>query len=291
MSFAILNEGFYLASYPDVKAAVDAKKFNSGLQHFQKHGLGEGHTSVSAFYNEQLYLQKYPDVARNVSGAGTIKSGLQHYIEYGEAEGRSPGAFNELGYRQLYPDVNAAIAAGAFSSGLQHFIRHGQFEPNRVGVFTGTTGNDPITGLGANTNIVGIDIQSTIAAGPGSIYLSTTNFGTGEVDTLIGGPGRDLFELGMNTVDIPGFGSSTGTLFKSFYVGNGSADYAIIRNFERGRDGVLLAGSSLSSYSLQPVNGNLNISTSAGDLIGIVEGVTSLSQLSGNTAPFTIQIG
>ena len=245
MSFAIFEEGFYLASYPDVKAAVDAKRFNSGLEHFQKQGLAEGRTSVSAFYNEQLYLQKYPDVARDVSGAGTLKSGLQHYIEYGEAEGRSPGAFDELAYRQKYPDVNAAIAAGAFSSGLQHFIRHGQFEPTRLGIFTGTTGNDTITGLGAATNLIGIDVQNPIPDGTGTLNFTNTNYGFGEVDTLIGGSGRDLFYLGATTTL-----ASSSNLPKSFYVGSSSADYAIIRNFERGKDVITLAGSSLSSYNL-----------------------------------------
>ena len=121
----------------------------------------------------------------------------------------------------------------------------------------------------------------------GGVNYYTRNFGTGEVDTLIGGPGRDLFYLGNNSEF-----ASNGSFFRSYYLGNGSADYAIIRNFSRENDAILLAGSSLNSYNLQPVNGDLNISTSSGDLIGIVEGVTSLSQLSGsNGAPFTIQIG
>ena len=289
MSFAIFDEGFYLASYPDVKAAVDARRIGSGLQHFQQYGLTEGRTRVSPFYNEQLYLQKYPDVASAVRSGG-FKSALQHYIQYGEIEGRSPGTFNELAYRQANPDVAAAIAAGAFSSGLQHFIRYGQSESSRVGIFSGTTGNDNITGFGARADITGIGVENTIISGPGTVYTISRNYGAGEVDTLIGGPGIDLFYLGINRVNLPG-SASTGTLFESFYVGNRSADYAVIRNFSRG-DAIQLAGSLLSSYSLQPVNGNLNISTSAGDLIAIVEGVTSLSQLSGsNGAPFTIQIG
>ena len=279
MSFAIFDEGFYLASYPDVKAAVDARRIGSGLQHFQQYGLTEGRTRVSPFYNEQLYLQKYPDVASAVRSGG-FKSALQHYIQYGEIEGRSPGTFNELVYRQANPDVAAAIAAGAFSSGLQHFIRYGQFESNRFGIFTGTTGNDTITGFGARTDIAGIGFGNPVPSSiPGTIPGTVSNYvdrnlGSGEVDTLIGGPGRDVFYLGNSS----NF-ASTGSFFNSYYVGNGNADYAIIRNFSRGNDAIVLGGSSLSSYNFQPVNGNLNISTSAGDLIGIVEGVTSLSLL------------
>lgn len=284
MSFAIFDENYYLANNPDVQASVTAGAFSSGRQHFEQYGLAEGRVSVSPYYNEQLYLQKYPDVAAAVS-AEDLSSGLQHYIQNGEAEGRSPGAFNEQGYLLLYPDVAAAVADGAFSSGLQHYIQFGQFEANRTCLFTGTTANDTITGFGARADITGIDIQYTTPADPGKVDYYGINFGTGEVDTLIGGSGRDLFYLGDETIF-----ASTGSFFRSFYVGNGSADYAIIRNFSRG-DVIQLGGSSLSSYNLQPVNGNLNISTSAGDLIGIVEGVTSLSLALGNPEPFTIQIG
>lgn len=283
MTFVIFDEEFYLASYPDVRAAIDAKSFNSGLQHFQQYGSAEGRTSVSPFYNEQLYLQKYPDVA-NAVRTGVIKSGLQHYIQHGEAEGRSPGNFNEQFYRQEYPDVTAAIEAGALSSGLQHFIQYGQFESNRIGLFSGTTGNDSITGFGARADIIGLEVQPIVSAR--GDHLLSENLGTGEVDTLIGGSGRDLFYLG-NATNFAAFRA----FFKNYYVGNGSADYAIIRDFSHGDGDVIqLGGFSLSSYNLQPVNGNLNISTSSGDLIGIVEGVTSLSQLS-ESDPFTIQIG
>jgi hypothetical protein len=284
MSYAIFDESYYLANNPDVQAAVNAGAFSSGRQHFEQYGLAEGRVSVSPYYNEQLYLQKYPDVASAVS-AGSLSSGLQHYIQFGEAESRSPGAFNEQSYRQQYADVAAAVTAGAFSSGLQHYIQYGQFESNRIGVFTGTTANDTLTGFGVRADLLGIDVQNTIPDDPGTVKSVSQNWGTGEVDILIGGSGRDLFYLGDET-EFASAGSFTG----SFYVGNGSADYAIIRNFSRG-DAIQLAGFSLSFYNLQPVNGSLNISTSAGDLIGVVEGVTSLSPLVGNPNPYTIQIG
>ena len=87
-SFAIFNENFYLASYPDVAAAVAAGTFSSGLQHFQLSGLTEGRILVSPNYNEATYLQRYPDVAAAVA-AGTFRSGLSHFIQSGYAEGRS----------------------------------------------------------------------------------------------------------------------------------------------------------------------------------------------------------
>lgn len=42
------------------------------------------------------------------------------------------------------------------------------------------------------------------------------------------------------------------------------------------------------NYTSQVVNGSLNISTSSGDLVGIVEGVSSLMQLPGDLIDITM---
>lgn len=243
MSFAIFDENFYLANYPDVRAAVQARAFSSGLQHFQQYGLAEGRTRVSPFYIEQLYLLNYLDVA-NAVRSGAFKSGLQHYINYGEAEGRSPGLFNEQTYRQAYPDVAAAIAAGGFSSGLQHYILYGQAE-----------GRFPFSG-------------------PPSLPL----FVPSPITTIQGTAARDLFFISgaSQNVTITGDSSYSLTQLGGTYVGGGNTDYVLIQNFEAGKDRIGLPG-SLPNYSLQTVNGSLNISTSAGDLIAIVAGIPSLS--------------
>lgn len=279
MSFAIFDESFYLSSYPDVKAGVDAGIFSSGLQHFQSFGLAEGRVLVSPFYDEKLYLRKYPDVAAAVN-ARAFSSGLQHYIQSGEAEGRSAGSFNESAYLLVYPDVATAVAAEAFSSGLQHYVRSGQFEENRTGFFLGTSGNDTITGLGeGNKLIAGVSFNA--------LSNGSTVAGVGEVDILIGGAGTNAFTLGHPS--LPRLTSTS----QQFYVGGGNTDYALIQNFERFSDVIVLEGAS-QNYNLQAVNGSLNISTASGDLVGIVEGVTSLLPLSGDSVDiknFNIPIG
>lgn len=320
MSFAIFDESFYLSNYPDVKAAVDAGGFTSGLEHFQKHGLAEGRVLVSPLYDEESYLQTNSDVAAAVS-TGAFKSGLQHFIEHGEAEGRSSGLiFDEEFYLQKNPDVAAAVDSGAFSSGLQHFLefgknearsrspfneevyleinpdvaaavkaknfssglqhyeQYGQFEEDQLALFSGTSGADVIRGFGEGSSITGIDLTKS---GEGTV--ESKNAGDGEVDTLIGGAGTDLFILGA--------ASSGLSIPQAFYDGGGSADYAVIRNFEKGSDTIEVGGYQAFFYNLQPVNGNLNISTINGDLIAIVEGVTSLSPLSGTSSPGTFQFG
>lgn len=320
MSFDIFDESFYLSNYPDVKAAVDAGGFTSGLEHFQKHGLAEGRVLVSPFYDEEFYLKTNPDIAAAVE-SGAFKSGLQHFIEFGEAEGRSSGLifdeefylqknpdvaaavesgafssglqhfmmfgkdegrsrspFNEEVYLELNPDVAAGVKAGTYSSGLQHYEQYGQFENDRLALFSGTSGADVITGFGNGSSITGIDVTKSDEG-----TVKSEKAGDGEVDTLIGGAGTDLFILGA--------ASSGLSIPQAFYDGGGSADYAVIRNFEQGSDTIQVGGYQSFFYKLQPVNGNLNISTINGDLIAIVEGVTSLSALSGASSPGTFQFG
>lgn len=273
MSFAIFNEEFYLNSNPDVRAAVNAGAFSSGLQHFQQSGLAEGRVNISPYFDEGLYLRKYPDVAASV-GSGGLKSGLQHYIQNGETEGRSPGSFNEQYYKQTYPDVAAAIRAGTFSSGLQHYISYGQFESNRDGFFTGSTGNDTVTSFGAIDSITGVYASDNLTIGnDSSVNFQSGDYGKGQVDTLIGGSGQNVFYLGG--------GRPLATIYapESFYIGGGNSDYALVKNFERGKDYIALAGGGLTAnYRFQAINGSLNISNSSGDLVGVVEGITSLTQ-------------
>lgn len=262
MSFAIFDENYYLANNPDVKAAVDAGTFTSGLQHFQQIGLAEGRVLVSPYYDEQFYLRANPDVATSVSN-GTFKSGLQHYIQVGEAERRSAGAFNETGYLNLYPDVAAAVDAGTYSSGLQHYIQVGQFEANRTSAFTGTSGNDTIAGFGQG-------IQVFMGVDPDTLLGIAAVAGVGEVDTLIGAEGTNAFVLGLPSLTV------LNSPPRQFYLGGGNTDYALIQNFGQPDDIVLLPG-AIQDYNFQTVNGSFNIFTASGDLVGIVEGIASLT--------------
>ncbi|MBW4491638.1 MAG: hypothetical protein KME26_00715 [Oscillatoria princeps RMCB-10] len=329
MSFAIFDEAFYLKSYPDVEAAVKAGAFQSGLEHFQQFGLRENRVLVSPLYDERFYLQKnpgvaaavaaggfssglehyilfgeaegrapsllfdegwylrrYPDVAAAVA-AGDFSSGLQHYRLFGEAEGRSGTTFNEFGYRDANPDVAAAIAAGAFKSGLEHYSKFGQFE-HRTGVyFSGTSGNDTVTGFGNQDTLCGVDLSPgpcVIGGTPtGGECLDFQSLGVNEADVLIGGAGSDTFLMSY-------FVSARFAVTKDFYIGAGDADFALIQNFEVGKDRIQLGGDVLSEYRFETVGNNVNIyylpyqgigAVPAPDLIAVVRGVTSLSESDG----------
>lgn len=281
MSYAIFNEDSYLGSNPDVKSAVAQGFFASGLQHFQLIGLREGRTLVSPFWDEQRYLNANPDIRAAVNNR-VLSSGLQHYILFGEAE-RRPGAtivdtipgFNQNYYYALYPNVSRAVASGQISSAQNHYIRNGRFDGN-IGFFSGTSGNDIVTGLGpSGTAILGIsvDINATITGRPDPTARS---LGTGEADVLIGSTGADSFGLG--------FGRSTfNPTIQRFYIGQGNNDYAYIVGFEPGKDFIQLAGSPNEYTSTTGAfgftgnrTGGVSIFTTSGDLVAAVEGVNSL---------------
>ncbi|KQP75492.1 hypothetical protein ASF41_15665 [Methylobacterium sp. Leaf111] len=74
--------------------------------------------AASGFFDADWYLRKYPEI-RNYS-----RTPLDHYVEYGIAEGRAAGPrFDTLAYVTANPDV---IAAGY--NPLVHYIRHGEKE-------------------------------------------------------------------------------------------------------------------------------------------------------------------
>lgn len=83
---ATFNETEYLAQYPDVAAAVAARQFASGWQHYVLYGKKEGRNPNLCF-NEALYLTYNLDVAAAVS-ANQFVCGWDHYVQFGESEGR-----------------------------------------------------------------------------------------------------------------------------------------------------------------------------------------------------------
>ena len=275
------SEQGYLALYPDVANAVAAGFFTSGVEHFALSGADEGRYSpIGIFESEQVYLRKYPDVAAAVS-QGFFRSGYDHFLQVGQFEGRVPTYFNERDYLTLNPDVAAAVGVAdpqtglvAFNSGFEHYILFGQFE-NRISLFSGTRGNDVVTSFGESpTSLTGVE-YTVLARDPFDYALGST--GVGEIDILIGGAQQNDFLLGLSR-------SPSNPNPIQLYVGGGNADYAIVRGFQRNFDAIQLLG-SINNYTQQVSGGNLNISTNTGDLVAVVEGVsTPLAALTA-TAP------
>ncbi|MDY6939727.1 MAG: vanadium-dependent haloperoxidase [Cyanobacteriota bacterium] len=79
-------------------------------------------------FDETYYLGMYEDV-REAVAEGFLESGIEHFIEFGQFEGRNPSAlFDEAYYLAGNSDVAAAVEAGQFTSGWEHFNLFGQSE-------------------------------------------------------------------------------------------------------------------------------------------------------------------
>jgi uncharacterized repeat protein (TIGR03803 family) len=124
---SLFDEHYYLATNPDVAAAVADGKFATGYDHYIEYGQYEGR-SPSPYWDEAWYLKENPDVAAAVK-AGTVSSGFMQYYLYGQYENRGGLLYFNTGYYlQNNADVAAAVQAGEFTSAFEHFVLFGQYE-------------------------------------------------------------------------------------------------------------------------------------------------------------------
>jgi Domain of unknown function (DUF4114) len=172
--------------------------------------------------------------------------------------------FNEAVYLAKNPLVAKAITEGKYPSGYEEYLQVGQFQERSGVIFEGTNGSDTVQSSGQKSSVIGVKVESA-EVGSRLINAKTSSLGVGEIDTLLGSPGRNIFYLGDNAKDTPA----------DFYLGNGDKDYGIIRNFDpTSEDAIYLAGNP-KDYTFTTIDGSVNISKN-GDLIGIVEGVAQL---------------
>lgn len=141
----VFDQEISLQINPDVAQAVTNGSVNSGFQHSANLGWAEkvapqlsppspfepvpDSTPPRPPFNEESYLQRNPDVAEAVAN-GLFNSGLQHWANFGFAEGRRPQDINfeEDFYLSYHPDVAAAVANGSVSNGLEHYAAFGWSE-------------------------------------------------------------------------------------------------------------------------------------------------------------------
>src|SRR4028118_1982831 len=134
-NYAIFDEQYYLASYPWLKPAIDARIIKSGREHFEKFGQAAGLTKISRYFDEDTYLEGNPDLkpfVRTVNPNAPFATGLDHFIQYGYEEGRSQVSpdYDEAFYVATNRDLQPFIQNGTFKNGYQHFFNS---EPKRVG--------------------------------------------------------------------------------------------------------------------------------------------------------------
>ncbi|GFE69723.1 sorbosone dehydrogenase family protein [Chroococcus sp. FPU101] len=83
---------------------------------------------IANLYDDTYYLNLYPDVKAAVNN-GLIASGYEHFINFGQYEGRNPSIlYNETFYLSQNPDVANAVTNHQISSGFEHYLYFGQNE-------------------------------------------------------------------------------------------------------------------------------------------------------------------
>ncbi|NEZ54320.1 hypothetical protein DXZ20_01110 [Leptolyngbyaceae cyanobacterium CCMR0081] len=116
---ADFNEDFYLAMHSsDVGQGVENDIFENGFEHFADFGVSEGRIALfdmpeghrdllfGADFNEEFYLESHFDVAQGVS-SGTFDNGLDHFTNFGVAEGRVARFDTPDGHSHLFgTDLN-----------------------------------------------------------------------------------------------------------------------------------------------------------------------------------------
>lgn len=125
---ALFDESYYLASNPDVAAAVAGGVFESGFEHFQEYGQVEKR-NPSALFDTGYYLANSPDVAAAVSSNAT--TAVRHFIEFGQVEGRNPSSLYNNAYYLTHNSDVAALVERDEITGIEHFIKNGQFEKRK----------------------------------------------------------------------------------------------------------------------------------------------------------------
>jgi len=261
------DENAYLTVNTDLRPFVRTVNpngpFATGLDHFIQFGYDEGlrRSAVSPEYSEDFYLANNSELRSFIGPNAPFKSGYQHFIQFGAKEGRFGTSFFEPEYLRENPDIVPFVNSGALRTGREHYFNFGKNEPSRKATFVGSRSNDILTGVGVGTTeLIGVEVG--IDPRGNRQYES---FGTNEFDVLIGGPGPDIFVLGVPATA----GNVTPT---PLYLGNGQAT---IRNFDIESDFIQLQGNFLSNDSLIPVGNNLSIQR-FGDVLGVIEGGASL---------------
>ena len=113
----------FIASTGTFSETVKAVSFNE--ENYLRMQVDAGKSLVSLLFDEKYYLAHNSDVA-NAVAKGQFKNGLEHFLKYGEQEGRDPSVmFSNSLYLAENPDVAKAVAKGQIESGFVHFLNYG----------------------------------------------------------------------------------------------------------------------------------------------------------------------
>jgi len=82
-----VDESWYLATYPDVKSAIEAGAFSDAREHYCAFGYFEGRLPSAPLIDPAQYLEKNPDLKQPLGERGKDAI-LDHFLRHGYQEGR-----------------------------------------------------------------------------------------------------------------------------------------------------------------------------------------------------------
>src|SRR5271166_844990 len=131
VAWAVFDAAWYLAAYSDARAELGDADDAAALRFYLEHGQQRGH-SPSISFDEAWHLKTHPGAAAAVRD-GHAESGFDSYCRAG-FRFRSPHwLFQEMPYRQRYPDLrDEVLAADGNVNGYDHYLKHGSRE-GRIG--------------------------------------------------------------------------------------------------------------------------------------------------------------
>lgn len=189
-------------------------------------------------------------------------------------DNRTNSFFDEALYLATFSDIAERVKLGEYTSGLDYYNKVGQFEGEelREGFFTGTPGNDIVTGFGADTDLFGIGYKDITTLQDGTVTLIPTSLGVGEIDVLLGGENfNGNYLLAYKSFNFDTLIAETVPL----YVGQGDKDFALVQNLDPSNGYITFATQDFSEYDFKVDGQGFKIYYND-DLIGIAENVYDL---------------
>jgi len=129
--WAVFNPAWYRQTYPEVADRLDGRSPAYVLHYYLDMGQRQGH-APNRLFDEAWHREMYPSIAAGIA-AGHFASAFDAYCRRGSLDRSAHWLFDELAYRERYPDVTGErLAARRLINGYDHSLRHGRLR-DRIG--------------------------------------------------------------------------------------------------------------------------------------------------------------
>ena len=129
--WAEFDPDWYRQTYPDIADDIAASGPAALLDYYLEIGQRQGH-APNRFFDEQWHRRKYPAIANRIE-AGDYASAFDAYCRRGCMDRSPHWLFDELGYRDRYPDLTQDVLADSgLANCYHHYLRYGADE-DRIG--------------------------------------------------------------------------------------------------------------------------------------------------------------